>query len=151
MAKAVHLARKDVYHTNANNAHVELREVLKFGRCKSTFEVFAYFDHKKAFEDAPSRIKVRHRSVFFPFWNANNDKFEPIEVVCLSTRDKTDLRKCDQMAGSVCQYLAIFNNDNFPNSIKICQSKLNILPKCKINLKKLMNTFKMLPKRWNLA
>jgi hypothetical protein len=68
VAKAVHLARKDVYHTNANHAHVELREVLKFGRCNSTFEVFAYFDHKKVFEDAPSRVKVRPRSVFFPLY-----------------------------------------------------------------------------------
>ena len=68
VAKAVHLARKDVYHTNANHAHVELREVSKFGRCNSTFEVFAYFDHKKVFEDAPSRIKVRPRSVFSPLY-----------------------------------------------------------------------------------
>ena len=30
VAKTVHLARKDVYDTNANLAHVELREVLKF-------------------------------------------------------------------------------------------------------------------------
>ncbi len=71
MAKAVHLARKDVYHTNANHAHVELREGLKFGRCKSTFEVFAYFDHKMVFEDAPSRIKIRYRLFFHSAWTLN--------------------------------------------------------------------------------
>ena len=68
VAKSVHLARASVYHTNANHAHVELREVLKFGRCKSTFEVFAYFDHKKVFEDTPSRVKVRPRTVFSPLY-----------------------------------------------------------------------------------
>ena len=46
VASAVHLARSDVCHTNANHAHEELRELLKFGRCRDTAEVVTYFDHK---------------------------------------------------------------------------------------------------------
>ena len=58
VASAVHLARTDVYHTNANHAHEELRELLKFGRCPDTGDVNAFFDHKKVFESEPTRIKV---------------------------------------------------------------------------------------------
>ena len=31
-AKAYHLLRQDVYHTNANHAHEELRELFKVGQ-----------------------------------------------------------------------------------------------------------------------
>ena len=57
VAEAVHLARKNVYHTNANFAHSELRNLLN----DKDGEVFAYFDHQKllsSFADTPSRIKV---------------------------------------------------------------------------------------------
>ena len=58
VASAIHLARLDVYHTNANHAHEEIRELLKFGRCQGTAEVVTYFDHKNVFMFEPARIKV---------------------------------------------------------------------------------------------
>ena len=60
VVSAVHLARSDVYHTNANHAHEELRELLKFGRCPETAEVVTYFDHKNQFTSEPARIKVSY-------------------------------------------------------------------------------------------
>jgi len=58
VAYVVHLARSDVYQTNANHAHKELRELLKFGRCPDTAEIVTYFDHKNVFTSEPARIKV---------------------------------------------------------------------------------------------
>ena len=58
VAFAVHLARSDTYHTNANRAHEELRELLKFGRCPDTGDVVTYFDHKNVFTSEPAKIKV---------------------------------------------------------------------------------------------
>jgi predicted metal-binding protein len=46
VAEAVHLARKNVYHTNANHAHSELRHLLQFGS-NGIDEVCAYFEHMK--------------------------------------------------------------------------------------------------------
>ena len=63
VALAVHLARSDTYHTNANRAHEELRELLKFGRCPDTGEVVTYFDHKNVFTSEPAKIKVSFFSV----------------------------------------------------------------------------------------
>jgi hypothetical protein len=62
---AIHLARSDVYHTNANHAHEELRELLKFGRCAENEGVMAYFDHKNVFESDASRIKVSNFQHFY--------------------------------------------------------------------------------------
>jgi hypothetical protein len=61
VANAVQLARKNVYHTNANCAHVELRDLLKSGQCQDTGEVIAYFNHMKvltASTETPIKIKV---------------------------------------------------------------------------------------------
>jgi hypothetical protein len=58
LASAVHLARSDVYHTTANHAHEEPREILKFGIYLDTAEVVTYFDHKNVFTSKPARIKV---------------------------------------------------------------------------------------------
>jgi hypothetical protein len=63
VASAVHLARSDTYHTNANHAHEELRELLKLGTCPETGEVFTYFDHKNVFTSEPGNIKVSCFSV----------------------------------------------------------------------------------------
>jgi hypothetical protein len=61
VANAVQSARKNVYHTNANCAHEELRDLLKSGQCRDTGEVIAYFDHMKvltASTKTPLKIKV---------------------------------------------------------------------------------------------
>jgi adenylate cyclase class IV len=58
VAFAAHLARSDVYHTNANHAHEELRELLKIGRCQDTAKVVTYFGNKNVFTSEPVRIKV---------------------------------------------------------------------------------------------
>jgi len=61
VGKAVQLARADVYHTNANCAHSELRDLLKFGQCATTGDVHTYFNHKEVFqisENTPKKIKV---------------------------------------------------------------------------------------------
>jgi hypothetical protein len=61
IANAVLSARKNVYHTNANCAHEELRDLLKSGQCRDTGEVNAYFDHMKvltASTETPLKIKV---------------------------------------------------------------------------------------------
>jgi hypothetical protein len=58
VASAIYLARSYTYHTNANHVHEELRELLKFGRCPDTGEVFTYFDHKNVFTSEPAKIKV---------------------------------------------------------------------------------------------
>ncbi len=58
VASAVHLARTNIYHTNENRAHEEFRELLTFGRCPDTGEVFTYFDHKNVFTSQPAKIKV---------------------------------------------------------------------------------------------
>jgi hypothetical protein len=61
VANAVQSARKNVYHTNANCAHEELRVLLKSGQCRDTGEVIAYFDHMKvltATTGTPLKIKV---------------------------------------------------------------------------------------------
>ena len=68
--RAIHLARSDVYHTNANRAHEELRELLKFGRCAENGDVMTFFDHKNVFESETQRIKVSCVYLFlyyFPF------------------------------------------------------------------------------------
>ena len=39
------------------------------------------------------------------------------------------LHQCDQMSRSFFQYLANYNKENLPNSIKICQSRFETLPK----------------------
>ena len=57
-ASAIHLARSDTYHTNANHAHEELRALVKFGRCPDIGEGFTYFDHKNVFTSEPAKIKV---------------------------------------------------------------------------------------------
>jgi len=36
VAKAMQLARANVYHTNANFAHEELRDLLKYSPCRDT-------------------------------------------------------------------------------------------------------------------
>ena len=62
VTKAVHKARENVYHTNANHAHVELRDLLKTRLRPISKKVNAYFDHMKAFStfpDTPLLIKVR--------------------------------------------------------------------------------------------
>ena len=62
IAKVVHLARNNVYHTNANYAHSELRHLLQFGS-NGIDEVFAYFEHMKTLStdtDTPAKIKVRN-------------------------------------------------------------------------------------------
>ena len=62
VGKAVQLAREDVYHTNANCAHSELRDLLKFGQCATTGYIQTYFDHKEVFqitENTPRKLKVR--------------------------------------------------------------------------------------------
>ena len=62
VTKAVHSARQHVYHTNANHAHVELRDLLKTGLCHVSKKVNTYFDHMKAFSTFPNTpllIKVR--------------------------------------------------------------------------------------------
>ena len=58
VSSAAHLARSDIYHTNANHAHEELQELLKFGKCPDTAEVVTYFDHKNVFTYKPARSKV---------------------------------------------------------------------------------------------
>jgi len=58
VASAAHLAQSDVYHTNANHAHEELRELLKFGNRPNTAEVVTYFDHKNVFTSEPAGNKV---------------------------------------------------------------------------------------------
>ena len=63
VANAVQSARKNVYHTNANCAHQELRDLLKSGQCRDTGEVIAYFDHMKvltATTGTPLKIKVSY-------------------------------------------------------------------------------------------
>ena len=47
VAKAVQKARANVYHTIANFAHEELRDLLMSGQCHYTGQVFAYFDHMR--------------------------------------------------------------------------------------------------------
>ena len=62
VAKIVHLARKNVYHTNANYAHSELRHFLQFGS-NGIDEVCAYFEHVKPWStntDTLANIKVRN-------------------------------------------------------------------------------------------
>lgn len=62
VAEAVHLARKNVYHTNANHAHSELRHLLQFGS-NGIDEVCAYFEHMKTLStdnNTPEKIKVRN-------------------------------------------------------------------------------------------
>jgi len=62
VTKAVHNARKQVYHTNANHAHVELRDLLKTGLCPVSKKANTYFDHMKLFStfpDTPLLVKVR--------------------------------------------------------------------------------------------
>ena len=62
VTKAVHNARQHVYHTNANHAHVELRDLLKTCLCPVSKKVNTYFDHMKAFSTIPNTpllIKVR--------------------------------------------------------------------------------------------
>jgi hypothetical protein len=63
VANAVQSARKNVYHTNANCAHQELRDLLKSGQCRDIGEVIAYFDHMKVLTDptrSPLKIKVSY-------------------------------------------------------------------------------------------
>jgi hypothetical protein len=68
VAKAVHLARANVYHANANCAHEKLRYLLKSGQCRDTGEAIAYFDHMRvlklltATEKTPLKIKVSRRN-----------------------------------------------------------------------------------------
>ncbi len=45
VAMTVQLARASVYHTNANIAHEELRDMSS--TCHDTGEVIAYFDHSR--------------------------------------------------------------------------------------------------------
>ena len=49
--------------------------------------------------------------------------------------------QCDQMARSSTQYLAIYNNEHLPKSIKIGQSWLKFFPNSKLTLQKLSKTF----------
>ena len=49
------------------------------------------------------------------------------------------------------QVLAIRNNQNLPNTIKMCQSKLKILANVKSTLKNGPKTIKILSKWWNFA
>ncbi len=52
-----------MYHTNANCAHEELRDLLKSGQFRDTGEVIAYFDHMKvqtAQTRTPLKNKVSH-------------------------------------------------------------------------------------------
>jgi len=61
---AVQKARTNVYHTNANFAHEELRDLLKSGQCYDTRDVLTYFDHMsvlKATAETPLKIKVSRR------------------------------------------------------------------------------------------
>ena len=53
---------------------------------------------------------------------------------------KLSNQRCDQM-----DRLAIYNNWNFPNVIKISQSRIKIVPNI---LKTLPKTFNILPKWW---
>jgi hypothetical protein len=60
----VEKARANVYHTDANFAHEELRDLIKSGQCHYTGEIFAYFDHMKilkATTETPLKIKVSRR------------------------------------------------------------------------------------------
>ena len=62
VAEAVLQARKNVYHTNANHAHSELRNLLQFGS-NGTDEVCAYFEHMETLstdKNTPKKIKVRN-------------------------------------------------------------------------------------------
>ena len=64
VAKAMPLARANVYHINVNFSHEELRDLLKSGQCRDTGDVFAYFDHMrvlKATKENPLKIKVSRR------------------------------------------------------------------------------------------
>ena len=53
-----------------------------------------------------------------------------------------DEDQCDQMDILFIQYLAVYNNENLPNSIIIGPSRFKILPSTKLTLQKL-------PKNWN--
>ena len=66
LAKAVLTARQNVYHTNANHAHRELRDILRTGCCKSTGAVETYFDHHGVFSNTantPRKLKVSYFSL----------------------------------------------------------------------------------------
>ncbi len=62
VAEAVLLARKNVYHTNANHAHSELRHLLQFGS-NGTVEVCAHFEHMETLstdKNTPKKMKVKN-------------------------------------------------------------------------------------------
>ena len=56
------------------------------------------------------------------------------------------------MARLIVKYLAIYNNENLPNSIIFCQSRLKMLPNSKWTLKSLPNPVALtetdIVKRW---
>jgi len=89
IAEAVHLARKNVYYTNANYAHSELRHLLQFGS-NGIDEICAYFEHIKTLStdtDTHAKIKVRNvriQIVLDPF----------LQVTSLFTLPKWFLRYC---------------------------------------------------------
>ena len=59
--------------------------------------------------------------------------------------------QCDQMPRLFLQFLALYNNEFLPNSIKSCQSRFTFLPNIKWTFKKLPKTYKILPKWQNFA
>ena len=91
--------------------------------------------------------------------SANDDSVNCATTTALDLRDfkynhnfvVRRWRLCDQMAKLCFQYLAIFSNENVPNSIKLCQSELKTLPKPKKTLKILPKIFNYLPTLCNFA
>ena len=64
VAKAVQKARENVYHTNANFEHDELRDLLKSSQCHNTRDVLTFFDHMSVLKwttKTPLKIKVSRR------------------------------------------------------------------------------------------
>ncbi len=59
VVSAIHLARTDVYHTNANHAHEELRELMKIGKYLDNAEIVTHLNHTNVFESEIARIKVK--------------------------------------------------------------------------------------------
>ncbi len=43
--------RANVYHTNSNIAHEELRDLIKPSQCRDIGEVVAYFDHMRVLKN----------------------------------------------------------------------------------------------------